>query len=221
MWYNIEIKVGSASAAQGKLVSLGHPDPPLDFKNTEDSTKLGHKILNAELEKTVGDKMVKSWNSFFANKPTGKSTFPSVEDISDRKDKVKANKDDPLVENAHISEDDDNFESDEDSTNPPPKRKSRLSKKVEEDTEETVDPKQEQEKEEKDKKSKDIVIVDDESGSSSVQHSSRCRTRRNAKELELKTKGNQQVQERKDLKEAANAMMMLVKDAEDTIKIFT
>lgn len=73
----------------------------------------------------------------------------------------------------------------------------------------------------KDKQNKDTMIFNDESGSSSVQQSSRHKTRQNAKELELKTKGNQQVQESKDLKEAANAMMMLVKDAEETINIFT
>lgn len=62
-----------------------HRDPPLEFKNTKDSSKLGHENLNAELEKMVGDKVVKPWNNLFANKPTGKSTFPYVEDISDRK----------------------------------------------------------------------------------------------------------------------------------------
>ncbi|XP_057869212.1 uncharacterized protein LOC131076178 [Cryptomeria japonica] len=62
-------------------------------------------------------------------------------------DKVKANKDYPLVESAHISKDDDSSKFDEDSTNPPPKKKLRVDKKVEEDAEETADPKQEQEKE--------------------------------------------------------------------------
>lgn len=56
---------------------------------------------------------------------------------------------------------------------------------------------------------------------SSAQHSSKRKTRQNARELELKTKGNQQVQENKDPKEAANVMMMLVRDAEETMKIFT
>ncbi|XP_059069456.1 uncharacterized protein LOC131859561 [Cryptomeria japonica] len=93
------------------------------------------------------DKVVKPWNNLFANKPTGKSTFPSVEDISDKKDKVKANKHDPFVENAHIYEDYDSFESDEDSTNPPPKMKLRVSKKAEDYAEETDDPKQKHEKE--------------------------------------------------------------------------
>lgn len=74
---------------------------------------------------------------------------------------------------------------------------------------------------EKDNQNKENVIIHDELASSSVQHSSRRRTRQNASELELKTKGNQQMQENKDLKEAANVMIMLVKDAEETINIFT
>ncbi|XP_057855145.1 uncharacterized protein LOC131064861 [Cryptomeria japonica] len=67
-------------------------------------------------------------------------------------DIVKANKDDPFVENAHISEDYDSSDSDEDSSNLPPKKKSRVSKKAEEDVEEKVDSEQEQEKEVKEEK---------------------------------------------------------------------
>ncbi|XP_057870753.1 uncharacterized protein LOC131077306 [Cryptomeria japonica] len=63
------------------------------------------------------------------------------------KDKVKANKDDPFLENAHISEDYDSYDSDEDSSNLPPKNKSKVSKKEEEDIEDKVDSEQEQEKE--------------------------------------------------------------------------
>lgn len=67
---------GSAtSVAQGKLISLGSTmddedgredgdtqnwDPPLVFKNIEDSSNLGHENLNVELEKTAEDKVVKT-----------------------------------------------------------------------------------------------------------------------------------------------------------------
>ncbi|XP_059067867.1 uncharacterized protein LOC131039471 [Cryptomeria japonica] len=66
--------------------------------------------------------------------------------------KVKANKDDPFLENAHISKDYDGFDSDEDSSNLPPKKKLRVSENDKEDTEEKVveeevENEQEQEKE--------------------------------------------------------------------------
>ncbi|XP_059076522.1 uncharacterized protein LOC131028819 [Cryptomeria japonica] len=54
------------------------------------------------------------------------------------------------------------------------------------------------------------MIIDDVPTTSSVLHSSRRRTRQTTSELELKTKDTHQMQ---DLKEVANAMMMLVKDA--------
>ncbi|XP_059077989.1 uncharacterized protein LOC131876572 [Cryptomeria japonica] len=257
---------------------------------------------------------------------------PKYTEQESNKGKAKANKDDPFVENAHISEDYDGSDSDEDSSNLPPKKKSR-EKEVEEEAEneqekevegeegDKVNEKREEDVEEseakdnpyvsdnrddaqhnmeegnprsedfaldmenaysilnaarnntlkcsisrsgwlitslafrknreswilkltiwlrtsklkvssqninalvacleKDKQNKKTVIIDDEMTSSSVQHSSRYKTRQNASELELKTKGNQQMQENKDLKEATNAMMMLVKDVEETIKIFT
>ncbi|XP_059068757.1 uncharacterized protein LOC131859204 [Cryptomeria japonica] len=152
----------TASTTQGQLVSLvsmvddedgqkdgdpRHHDSLPDFKNTEDSSKLGPENLNAELEKTTEVKVLKPWNNLFANKPTGKSTFPSMEDISDRKGKDKANKDDFFVENAHISEDYDSSDSDEDSSNLPPKKKSRVSEKAKENIEENVGSEKEQEKE--------------------------------------------------------------------------
>ncbi|XP_057853351.1 uncharacterized protein LOC131063516 [Cryptomeria japonica] len=62
-----------------------HGDPPPDRKNNEDSSKSGLEIFNTDLEKTTEVKALKPWNCLFENKPTGKSSFPSVEDISDRK----------------------------------------------------------------------------------------------------------------------------------------
>ncbi|XP_059073267.1 uncharacterized protein LOC131874065 [Cryptomeria japonica] len=73
---------------------------------------------------------------------------------------------------------------------------------------------------EKNKQNKEMVIIDDVPATSSTPHSSRRKTRQTTSELEMKTKDTHQMQENKDLKEVANAMMMLVKDTKESIQIF-
>ncbi|XP_059070556.1 uncharacterized protein LOC131860195 [Cryptomeria japonica] len=73
---------------------------------------------------------------------------------------------------------------------------------------------------EKNKQNKEMVIIDDVSTTSSAPHSSRRRTRQTTSDLEMKTKDTHQMQDNKDLKEVANAMMMLAKNAEESIKVF-
>lgn len=73
---------------------------------------------------------------------------------------------------------------------------------------------------EKKNQEKNLVIVEDAPTSSLTHQNPRCRTRQTTAEKDMKIKESQIVQENTDLREAAKAMMLLVQNAEETMKSF-
>ncbi|XP_059071755.1 chromatin modification-related protein EAF7-like [Cryptomeria japonica] len=372
-----------ASATQGQVVDdedgrpdgdPRHWDPPPDCENMKDASKSGLESVKDDLEKMIEVKALKPWNHLFVNKPMGKLSFPSMEDISDKKKgkfaiavpdmvidhsislmafslvrkfvgpwpniedvrsfvkrkwrlkgqkKSRASKDDHLMANAHISNSHVDFESDDDLSNVPLHKKGRVDDVDKEDTDVEAGMEEEQGKEvdyeaesekkedagdeeedeevetseaedeikmqdwsekdlvkgdlkhledvirivkdkaeveneviinrvaktkkalknfmnhslevlrvssqnmnalvdcpERNQQNKETVIIDDMPTSNSAPQTSRHRTRQMTCDLKIKTKDIHLKQEDKDLREVAKAMMMLVKDAKESIKVF-